>query len=244
MRKHLIWVLALAAAIGITSLATGANTQTIKGTIAPAKQKKKRYGAASINVVTQTGDADGSVSPATRAKVFVDDDMRIDFRGIAKCAKSKIDGNKTTAQAKAACPAAVIGAGNASVAIAGNPAAPASSVVTAFNGVPQGGKPVLLLHSYTESAGLAPVLVGIVKNASGDFGTLLDVTIPPLPFGSAITRFQVKLKKASRFRGNRVNLISARCFDGNRKWNYKGTFIFDGSPTRTATSRQTCTVKR
>ena len=244
MRKHLIWVLALAAAIGITSVATGANTQTIKGTILPAKQKKRVYGPAAVNVITTTGDPDGSVSPATRAQVYFDDDIKFDFRGIKTCAKSKVDGNKTTAAAKAACPNSVVGGGGATIAVAGNPDAPATAVVTAFNGVPKGGKPVILLHSYSAATGLAPVLEGVLKPTGGDFGKILDVSIPALPFGSAITRFQTRVKKATRFRGKTINLVSARCFDGNRKWNYKGTFTFNGSPAKTATSRQTCTVKR
>jgi hypothetical protein len=246
LRKHLIWVLALAvavAAVGVTS-AIGANSQTIKGTIAPAKQKKRTFGKASINVVTTTNDTDGTVSPATRAQIFFDDDIKFDTRGVARCAKAKVDGNKTTAAAKAACPRSVVGGGKASVAIAGNPNAPAAAVVTAFNGVPQGGKPVILLHSYSEATGLAPVLVGVLKGTGGDFGKVLDVTIPPLPFGSAITSFQTKVQKSTRFRGKTVNYVSARCKDGNRRWNFKGTFTYDGSPSKTATSSQRCTVKR
>jgi hypothetical protein len=246
LRKHLIWVLSLAvavAAVGVTS-AIGANSQTIKGTIAPVKQKKNVYGKASINVVTKTNDTDGSVSPATRAQVYFDDDIKFDTRGVARCAKAKVDGNKTTAAAKAACPKSVVGAGNASIAVAGNPNAPATAKVTAFNGVPQGGKPVILLHSYSEATGLAPVLVGVLKNTGGDFGKILDVTIPALPFASAITSFQTKVQKSTRFRGKTINFVSARCKDGNRKWNFKGTFTYDGSPSKTATSSQTCRIKR
>jgi hypothetical protein len=231
------------AAIGVTS-AIGANSQTIKATVAPVKQKKRAFGKASINVVTKTNDTDGSVSPATRAQVFFDDDIRFDTRGVARCKESDVSGNKTTIAAKAACPRSVVGAGNASIAVAGNPDAPATAKVTAFNGVPQGGKPVILLHSYSEATGLAPVLVGVLKNAGGDFGKVLDVQIDPLPLGSAITSFQTKVQKSTRFRGKTINYVSARCKDGNRKWNFKGTFTYDGSPQKTATSSQNCRIKR
>jgi hypothetical protein len=246
LRKHLIWVLALAvavAAVGVTSVAVGANSQTIKGTIAPIKQKKKAFGKASVTVLTKTNDTDGTVSPATRAQIFFDDDIKFDTRGVVKCPKSKVDGNKTTAAAKNACPFSVVGSGNASIAVAGNPDAVALAKVTAFNGVPKGGKPVILLHSYSAATGLAPVLDGVLKNTSGDFGKILDVAIPPLPFGSAITSFETKVQRSTRFEGKTINFVSARCKDGNRKWNYKGKFTYDGSPSKTATSAQTCKVK-
>jgi hypothetical protein len=232
------------AAVGVTSVAVGANSQTIKGTIAPIKQKKNSYGKASVTVLTKTNDTDGSVSPATRAQVFFDDDIKFDTRGVPVCQKSKVDGNKTTAAAKNACPFSVVGTGNASIAVAGNPDTIALAKVTAFNGVPRGGKPVILLHSFSAATGLAPVLDGVLKNTGGDFGKILDITIPALPLGSAITSFEAKVQKSSRFEGKTINFVTARCKDGNRKWNYKGTFTYDGSPKKTATSSQTCKIKR
>lgn len=246
MRKHLVWVLGLALAIGVANIAVGANTQKITGTFKPnTNLSATNFKPGNLNVVTETGDTDGNVSPATRAKVFFDDDLRFTTRGLARCTPSQLN-NTSTAQAKARCGNAQVGAGAALVALGGStaPSARLGATVTAFNGPPRNGNPVILLHSRTDPPlNSTVVLVGVLRGLprAGDFGNVLDVTIPPLPGNTAITRFQVKVQKSFRFRGNRRSYVSGRCGDGNRKLNYKGTFIFDGSPTKTALDSQTCT---
>ena len=247
MRKHLVWVLGLALAIGVANVAVGANTQKITGTFKPnTNLSKTNFKGGSLNVITETGDSDGQVDPATRAKVFFDDDFRFTTRGLPRCQPSQINGVSTEA-AKAACGRAQVGAGQAKVAIGGqadNPNAILGATVTAFNGPPRNGNPVILLHSRTDPPlNSTVVLVGVLKGLgrAGDYGNVLDVTIPPLPGNTAITRFQVKVQKAFRFRGKRRNYVSARCADRNRLLNYKGTFTFDGSPSKTAFDTQACT---
>lgn len=246
MRKHLIWVLGLALAIGIANVAVGANSQTISGEFKPnTNLSKTKYKPGSLNVITATGDTDGNVSPATRAQVFFDDDLTFFTRGIAKCNPARLT-NTTTAQARnGPCKAAQVGAGTAMVAIAGNTDAPLGATVTAFNGPPKNGKPVILLHSRTdEPLANTVILVGVLKSLprAGDFGRVLDVSIPQLPANTAITRFQVRVQKRFRFRGKRRSYVSGRCGDGNRKLNFKGTFTFDGSPKKTATDSQNCSL--
>jgi len=244
MRKHLVWVLALALAIGIASIAVGANSQTVDAKLGTTKLPKTKYKGTSINVTTTTNDTDGNVDPATKAQIFFDDDLQFFTRGIPICDPADLT-NTTTAQAKKVCGKAQVGAGSATVALAGNPEAPANAVITAFNGKPQGGKPVILLHSRT-----APpinntiVLIGVLKSTSGDFGKVLEVAVPALPANTAITRFQTKVQKSFRFRGKRRSYVSARCNDSNKTINYKGVFTYSGgSPTKTALDNQKCTVQ-
>ena len=245
MRKHLVLVLGLALAIGVANVAVGANTQTISGEFKPNTNLSKTiYKPGALNVITATGDSDGNVSPATRAQVFFDDDFKFFTKGIAKCNPDKLT-NTTTPQARnGPCKNAQVGAGAATVALAGNPDAPLGATVTAFNGPPKNGKPVILLHSRTdEPLANTVILVGVLKTLprAGDFGNVLDVTIPQLPADTAITRFQVKVQKRFTFRGKRRSYVSGRCGDRNRQLNYKGTFTFDGSPRKTATDSQPCT---
>jgi hypothetical protein len=247
MRKHLVWVLGLALAIGIANVAVGANFQKITGTFKPnTNLSKTKYKAGSVNVITETGDADGTVSPATRAKVFFDDDLRFTTRGIPKCDPAKLV-DTSTEEAKSRCRSAIVGAGEATVALGGqsqNPNALLGATVTAFNGPPKNGKPVILLHSRTDPPlNSTVVLVGILKPLprAGDFGNVLDVTIPQLPGNTAITRFQVKVQRNFRVAGKRKSYVSGRCGDNNKQLNYKGTFIFDGSPSKTALDSQACT---
>jgi hypothetical protein len=246
MRRHLVWVLGLALAIGIANVAVGANFQTIDGTFKPnTKLSKTKFKGGSVNVVTTTGTNDGSrVAPAVRAQVWFDDDMSFFTRGVARCNASRLT-QTTTAQAKARCGAAQVGAGSATIALAGNPdpAAATGAVVTAFNGVPKNGKPVILLHARAETFGNTSILTGVLNKLGrrGDYGWRLDVKIDELPFGSAITRFQVKVKKQFRFRGKRRNYVSGRCGDRNRKLNYKGKFYFNGDSPKSDTDAQACT---
>jgi hypothetical protein len=248
MRKHLIWVLGLALAIGIASVAVGANSQKITGEFKPnTNLSKTKFKGGSVNVITETGDTDGNVSPAVRAQVSFDDDMSFFTKGLPTCRESELT-QTTTAQAKAKCGDAQVGAGGATVAIGGNPdpSASTAAVVTAFNGVPKNGKPVILLHSRANAFGLTTVLVGVLNKLgrAGDFGWRLDVRIPELAFNSAITRFQVKVQKRFRFRGKRRNYVSARCGDRNKTLNYKGKFFFNDTPdySRTATDGQRCSL--
>jgi hypothetical protein len=241
-------VLGLALAIGVANIAVGANFQKIDGTFKPnTNLSKTKFKAGSVNVITQTGDQDGSVSPATRAKVYFDDDLRFTTKGVPKCDPAKLT-NTSTEQAKSRCRSSLIGGGHATVALGGasnNPNAILGATVTAFNGPPKNGHPVILLHSRTDPPlNSTVILVGILKPLpqAGDFGNVLDVTIPPLPGNTAITRFQVKVQKNFRVNGKRKSYVNGRCGDKNHKLNYKGTFVFDGSPTRTALDAQTCST--
>ena len=244
MRKHLVWVLGLALALGVSNVAFGDNFQEIKATFKPnTKLSKTKFKPGSINVITTTGDRqDDFVSPATRAKVFFDDDLKFFTKGVPVCRKNLEQA--TTEEARALCRASIVGGGAGEVAPAGyQPADRIDAVITAFAGPPKNGKPVILLHSRVDAIGSSKVLVGVLKPLprAGDFGNVLDVTVPALPGGAAITRFQVRVQKNFRYKGKRRSYVSGRCGDNNKKLNYKGTFIFDGSPTRTALYAQPCT---
>ena len=59
-RKHLIWVLGLALAVGVSAVAMGAgntlNTQEMEVTVTPSKQSKNKYGNAKLRSLTTTGN--------------------------------------------------------------------------------------------------------------------------------------------------------------------------------------------
>jgi hypothetical protein len=246
MRKHLVWVLGLALAVAVASVAVGAQTQTVSFTMKPTKQSKTKYGAVSINVTTTTGattGGPGAIKPATRAQLKFDDDFQFFTRGLATCTESQLQ-NTTTAQAKQRCGSSQVGSGTAEAKIAGDPAnPPVNVVVTAFNGKPQGTRPVLLLHSRTESLGFTTVLVGVLKNSSGDFGKELDVRVPTLPAGTALTKFQTKVQKSFTSGGQRRNYVSARCFDNNKTWNLSAKFTYQGAPSLNASDTVKCQVR-
>jgi hypothetical protein len=117
--------------------------------------------------------------------------------------------------------------------------------VTAFNGVPQGGKPVVLLHAYgTSPIQTTLVLVGTVSNYGKEgFGPRLDVTIPPIAGGAGvITDFKVKIQKSWTYKGKKMNFVNARC-PASRKLKYRGAFTYADGTTIDAATTQACTPK-
>jgi hypothetical protein len=267
-RKHLVWVLGLALALGVSAIAMAAgntdNTQEMAVTVTPSKQAKSKFGRAKLRSLTTTGSTTTgtyAITPVDHAVIYYDKDIKFDTKGLPQCAKS-LNG-KTTAQAKALCGKAQVGSGQAVVKIAGNPAAPDTATnITAFNGKPVGGKPVILLHVYSEALGVdaVQVLVGKLIKISGKYGYKLDVTVPQLPFGTATTIFDVTVdhkpwftKKTVRRHGRKVTVrtkhlyVSAKCSHG--KWFYKGTFHYtsNGGPAKSgslpASNTQNCQVK-
>lgn len=247
MRKHLVWILGLALAIGISSVAVSAVQHTVKAKVAPAKQKKRAYGAASLNFTTAstcTESPSCTLNPANRVRVYIDDDLKLNSRGLAKCNPDSLE-NTTTAQARAMCRSSMVGKGSSVAYIAGRKDAQATGTGTGFNGPRRGGRPTLIVHNFVPALGRTVVLVGLLKPGTGDFGTILDVNVPPLQFNTALASFQLKIQRSFRFKGKTRHYVAARCFDRNRTWNFKGRDDYGGGdPPRTATATQRCTVRR
>jgi hypothetical protein len=245
MRKHLVWVLALALAVGVVGVASATNTQGITGQIGPsavAKLPKTTLKPTKLHTVTTTGcqspcSGGGAIKPVTKAQVSFDNDIVFNTKGIATCPKSKLD-NTTTDQAKANCPKAIVGSGHAVVAVAGDPSSGAevTANITAFNGPKQGGKDVIYLHTRTDAIANTIVLTGVLTKVGGDFGNRLDVTVPPLPLGSATKVFDVTVQHGK--------YVRAHCGDKNHTLNYKGKFTYSGGePSQTVKDTQKCKVQ-
>jgi hypothetical protein len=246
LRKHLIWVVAVIAALGVSSIAIAATVHSVKAKVAPAKQKKRVYGPASLDFTTQsTCDESDSckLNPANRVRVYIDDDIKVNGRGLPSCDPDSLE-NTTTAQARAKCKSSMVGKGTSVAFIAGQKNAPANGTGTGFNGPKQGGRPTLIVHNYVPVLDRTVVLVGALKPGTGDFGTILDVNVPPLQFGTALAKFQLKLQRSFRFKGKTRHYLTARCFDNNRTWNFKGRDDYGGGdPPKTATAKQRCQVR-
>lgn len=259
MRKHLVWALGLALAVGVSAIAYGANTtqntQKMKVTLTPNKGGKTKGKFVSLRSLTTTGTKTSgtyALTPVSKAQIFYDKDIAFDTKGLKTCDSATIQGT-TTAAALAACGPAKVGKGQAVVQIAGDPA-PAntvSAVITAFNGKPKGGKPVILLHTRVDAIASTTVLVGTLnKIKAGKFGWRLDVVVPPLPAATATTIFDVTVKHSPVKVGKRKHTyVTAKCSHKNRKWAFKGKFTYKSDPIAppaagsiTVTSSQGCKV--
>ena len=257
MRKRNVMIgmagaLALSLAVAGSAQAAGTLTgQTLEVTATAGKLDKKVLGPVSnLNVVVNT-QYNGTTPPFTGKVINTKVDFPKDF--VFTPPTAQCDPNSpgfsasTTEAAMAACGPAQVGSGSANLAGA---VAGVTAVVTAFNGTQPAGNPTILLHSRT-TAGTTTVLVGALENGvGGTFGKQLNVTVPILPLGFVITRFQtaipqlltVKGKKANKKRGKKAvpakYYVGAKC--STKNWTFQARSTADTGAavtTNTSTSR-------
>jgi hypothetical protein len=229
---------------GPTVIGKDGNTQSLDVFI-PKKLSKTKPTPVSLKVTTKTTSTtapNGVPSPAVRAVVDFDKNASLYTKGVPTCDPAKLQSASTEA-AVAACGKAKIGTGSGAALLpVGTKVFNEPTVITVFNGVPQGGKPVVLLHAY----GAAPVqttlvLVGKVLSFNKEgFGPRLDVEIPKLAGGTgALTDFTVKINKRYTFKGKKRSYVSAKC-PNSKKLKARGTFSFIDGESLTAISQQSC----
>ncbi len=237
MRKYLLLAVGMIAALALPSVAS-ANTQGVRAKVAPRHLSSKYSKPTSINVVTTTAQDPGktganAIDGAYRGRVYFDKDISFFTKGYPTCKASQVDGVQDPSTVLSKCGKALVGSGAGLVALGGYvdpvtnqppPANVLAAKIYALNGKRHGGNPVILLHSIVPGVS-ATTLVGTLKHRSGSYRTLLDVAIEPLPGGTAIIRFQAKIRKKYRYKGKRVSYVSARCT--HKKFRYKGTFYFE-----------------
>lgn len=255
MRRRPFLIAALAAALATAVAASVAfagptvsgpdgNTQAIDSLITPKKLSKTKLVPATLKVTTLTTSttaANGVPSPAVRATIDFDKNAAIFTKGLPTCNPSKVQ-STSTELAEQACGRAKIGSGHATAFLpVGGKVYNVEQTVTAFNGVPKGGKPVVILHSYgTSPLQTTLVLVGTVSSYNKEgYGPRLDLEIPLLPNGGALKEFQVTINKKWRYKGVKRSFISAKC-PNSKKLKARGKFTYQDGQSLTAYSKQTC----
>jgi hypothetical protein len=258
MRRHLIWVLALAAAIvsvGVASIASAVpNTQLITGSFTPKKLPKKKRAPIKLFTdvsATNPGNPNQIPYPTTLAKVDYDKDGAFYQKGFETCDPTQFTAATTTAQAKSACSDSQIGTGGSEIAVPTGPSTPplnVTALVTAFNGA---GKTVVL-HTYNSLSG-AQTLVGKIgpadkgsppAGAGPGYGITLTVPVPPLAGGTAvITQFDATVKKTYTYRGKKRSLFSSRCGPG-KTLNVQARFTDNQGQVAVGTGSQKCKQKK
>lgn len=259
MRKRLI--LAVAMAVGVAVTVAGAasavqsptlvgadgNTQSINVKYSPQKVSKKTAEPVTLEVKTATDSAttaNGVPVPATRAIVDFPKGLKIFSKGYPTCDPALLQ-NTSTEKALEECKRAKLGTGQGSAdLVVGEKVFPVVTGIVAFNGVPQGGKPVILLHNYSATPiQTTLVLVGVVKNLNqGAFGARLDVEIPLIAGGQgALTGFGVKIFKTFSYKGEKRSYVSISC--PSKKWKTRGQFVFRDGESLTPEVTQKCTQK-
>lgn len=220
------------------------NTQSIDSLIGPKKLSKTKLTPATLKVTTlttSTTNPTGVPSPAIHATIDFDKNAVLFTKGLPTCNPAKVTG-QSTETAERACRSAKIGSGHATAYIQAGQVYEAQQTVTAFNGVPKGGKPTVILHTYgTTPLQTSLVLIGTVSNYNKEgYGPRLDLEIPLIAGGTgALKEFQVSINRKWRYKGVQRSFISAKC-PNSKKLKARGKFTYRDGESLTAFSTQTC----
>ena len=238
---------AFAGPVGAPVSAPDGNSQAVGAVITPKNLFKKTFAPATLEVTTKltTTAANGVPNPTTHVVIDFDKNATIFTKGIPTCEASQLQ-NVSTEVALQKCAAAKIGSGTGAALLpVGSKVFPVAQTITAFNGVPKGGKPVVLLHSYgTTPIQTALVLVGTVSNFKKEgFGPRLDVEVPLIAGGAgALTEFNVKINKKYKYKGKPASFLSAKC-PSSKKLKTRSVFTFLDGQTSNPVYSQKCTQK-
>ena len=239
--------LSAAGVLALAGIAAGSGSSTASFEFTPDKVPKRAFQKGKLSVHTHTTYMLGTRTD--RAQLYFDDDLKINTQGFPRCDGTAIAGNITLKKAMARCGRAKVGSGRAQA----NAAVPgdAKGCVLAFNGKPSAGRPTLLLFTRVQVTGnidcsnpasntngnVSVLLSGLIKRASGDYGTQLDINHITAVAALPLSDFKVSVKRG--------RYVSARCHDKSRKWNLKTKFTYIDPPgTQTVNSRETCQVER
>ncbi len=168
-----LFALLISSALGV-SVRAGTVEIQIDGSVSPMKLSKKTPTPITLNVEGAIKSTNASHVPAlsTLALEF-DKHGQIYTKGLPTCTTSQLQ-STLTAQAKKVCGPALVGTGKVSAEIAFPEQAPftANGPLLIFNGKPQGGKPVLIMHVYAHvPAPTTFVTTGVISKAHGKYGT-------------------------------------------------------------------------
>lgn len=233
MRKHRLLIGVVAGVLGalsLSSIASGAPTsQTLQATIAPAKQSKKTFGAASLHAVIDTAFDNFPTSQSPRQTIFtIDPNIKFVNGNVPVCPLTQIQG-KFTAQAQAACPQSIVGGGSVQVnggAIGGT--------VTIFGG----GPTTMFVQTDIGPAATSLTIIGRLAGRSLTFSN-----IPNTP-GLVLSKFDVTFnkRKTGKKKGTPTYYVMARC--KKKKWaNSESTNFYSGE-TLSASASQKCKQKK
>jgi hypothetical protein len=232
MRKHLTLILAIAAAVAVTSAAIAAaagekptvvragNLQlTINGSVTPKALPKNKLAPITLNVSGGIATIDHTHPPALK-EVIVDTDKNgtVNAKGLAACTASKLQ-SQDTKHAEAICKEAIIGTGTTSVEIAfpEQKPIPVTSKLLAFNGGTKGGVTTIFIHAYITVPTPAAIVttVKISKEHKGPYGLHSIASVPKIAGGSgSVTSFSLTFHRLFTYKGKKQSYFLAKCPTG------------------------------
>lgn len=253
MSRRVVVTLAVAAAgaLAVSGIAIAATTSTFSFSFSPDKVPKKKYkpGALKTNLTTHYTNPGNAIpgGAVDRTQIYLDKNWKINPKAAKKCSANQLS-NQTMKGAMAQCKKAKVGQGTATATA--NGAFEIKGCVLLFNGKPKGGKPTLQVFTRVQASnpsniscadpssntqGNATILLtGVLKDASGKYGKVLDVNHITQAATFPLEVFKTKIKKG--------NYISARCKAKNKKWHMQTTWTYNNGAKHTEQQSQKCKV--
>ena len=195
----------------------------------------------------------GSISTVSGALPPILKTLTIDFdrhgsvqtTGLPVCTIARIE-NTTTAQARRACPAAIVGegAGTAIVAFPEQAPIPVSSPITIFNGPRRHGDDTVLGHAYLSVPAPTTYIVPVVieRIHDGVYGYRTKATLPPIAGGAGMRiSGHLRIGRKWTYRGHHYSYVNARCETGHLQ--AKGEFTFDDGTFLEGSFVKACRVR-
>ncbi len=253
IRRRYAVILAVVAAGAVvgSGFALAATTSDFQFSFSPNKVPKKKYkgGALKTNLVTSY-DNPSAATAVDRTRIYLDKNFKIDPKKAKTCDASQLSGT-TMAGAMANCKKALVGKGKATASANGQ--FTINSCVLLFNGKKQGKKPTLQVFTRSQATNPSNIsckdpahnnegtnsilLTGVLKNASGKYGKVLDVNhISQATAGLPLEIYNTTIKKGKYF--------SARCKAKNHKWNMQVKWDYKDGTATTVKQSQKCKVKK
>ncbi len=219
---------------------------TVNGGVTPKALPKNELAAIAFWGSADLATTDGSHPPAFKESIFdVDRDVVVDVKGIPACAKAPLL-NRNTADAKAACPKAILGTGKGTVEVAFPESTPihSTSPILLFNGGEKGGVTTFYVHAYVAIPAPTAVVATVkaTRVANGPYGLRFVSSLPVLAGGSGSpTHFDIRTYRyVEDENGKKRGWLFAKCADGRLQ--AKGSVKFRDGTTLFGALARACQV--
>lgn len=168
----------------------------------------------------EIGTTDGSHPPAVRTlNIDLDKSIQVNAKGLPACKENKLVA-RATADAKKACPDAIVGSGEGEVKVAFPEQKPfaAKGPIVLFNGGVHRGTTLLFVHAYVAVPAPTAVIatVKITRIHRGHYGIHTVSQIPVIAGGSgSVIKFKLTIGRKFTYKGKRESYLTASCPTGH-----------------------------
>jgi hypothetical protein len=229
MSRHLVRAALIGSAIAMLAAASAlAKPEVVRvgnlilrdnGGITPTKLPRHEQAPIAANINGKISTVDGSHPPALTSVIAdFDETIEVNAEGLPACPLGQLLSRDTKA-AERACPDAIVGSGEAEVAVAFPEQAPFSATgpIVLFNGGVQGRATNLYIHAYVAVPAPTAVVARVKLSPidRGHYGMHAVATVPRIAGGAgSVTRFRLKVDRKFTHRGKRQSYLTASCPTG------------------------------